>query len=278
MLARISAAARAAGFELDIAGPHDVVLDSAGHVIVFGAEVEPGTALFHVKPLRFPPYAMDHAVGIDLLRALRTLGHLTTCRPSSVDLTNDKWGTLLWASRLGFETLQTFKVHPRATTPRDLSVIRMNGPYLVKPNSWGGGNGIVAVRDRTDLERVLRLFEGHDSVIIQPLLEPAPRDVRVYCANGEPVRAMARIPLRGKLVSNYYMGGAFEEYPIDSALADDSRQIAEAIDESYVCVDWMVCANGQRVFGEVELDGGAIGPDPSLEQLRFHAWARQVGG
>lgn len=265
------------GFNVILVGLHDVILTATQGVNVNGDLIEPGEALFHLKPLRFPPYVEDFAPTQDLLRGIRLLGHATTCSPENVDLTTDKWSTLEWASGLGIPTLPTMKIHPRATTERDLQHLDLDFPVVVKPADWGGGNAIISVGGINDLARALRLYEGYRAVITQHLLMPPPLDVRVYCVRGIAERAMARSPSRKALVSNYYMGGGYAAYQPDSNMRRLSELVARSLGEAYVCVDWLVTEDGSIYLNEVELDGGAIGPDVDLRHLRFRAWAT-IGG
>lgn len=117
---------------------------------------------------------------------------------------------LLTARRLEREGLP----HPRTAHAADeRALLALEPPFVVKPRFGSWGRDVMRCRDRAELERCLReirersWFRRHGA-LVQELLPPADRDLRVVVAGGRVVGAAERTAAPGEWRTNVSLGGS----------------------------------------------------------------------
>lgn len=270
--------ARRAGFEVRLVDIDDLVVDGAptgSRLYVDGQQVEPESCLFHTKFMNTPITQVDTWRYLSTCALLESLGFCTTVPTMANILWDDKLLTLLQARGTEIPWLPTLRVPTRQFLSLGfVGPFTPEFPVVVKPATWGAGNGINLARDRDELDSILQLAGAAElTMVVQPWLGPGTTDVRVYCVDGEPVRARRRMPRDGKITANNQQGGDDELLEVPTELVGTSRAIAQAAELSYLSVDFLE-REGRYWVSEVEPDAGT-GRIEELVDIRFGAYRRR---
>jgi ribosomal protein S6--L-glutamate ligase len=135
--------------------------------------------------------------------------------PEALFAAHDKLTTALFLGRA--QVAQPITAHIR-----DTSVPSFPPPYVVKPRFGSWGRDVLLSRDEHELEAQLdRLrarpwFRRHGA-IVQSLIEPTGRDLRVVVAGGRVIGAVERRALPGEWRTNVALGGV--RIPVTPQLA-----------------------------------------------------------
>jgi RimK family alpha-L-glutamate ligase len=200
-------------------------------VVIFGKETETNCALAaafaefghraRLVDAATPPRLVrgDVAVGrVDVLPTLDGIepglwqlsrlehhGVLVLNRPVSLFAAHDKLTTALFLGRAGV-------AQPRTAHVRDVSLPSFPPPYVVKPRFGSWGRDVYLGRDEDELRAILdalrlrRWFRRHGA-LVQSLVEPTGRDLRVVVAAGRVVGAVERTAFPGEWRTNVSLGG-----------------------------------------------------------------------
>jgi ribosomal protein S6--L-glutamate ligase len=125
-------------------------------------------------------------------------------RPDALLAAHDKLSTALFLGRAGV-------AQPRAAHLRDVSVPSFPPPYVVKPRFGSWGQEVHLCRDESELRaRLESLADRHwfrrQGALVQSLVEPTGRDLRVVVAAGRIVGAIERSALPGEWRTNVSLG------------------------------------------------------------------------
>lgn len=274
VLAGVVRGAAAAGMRLREVGVDDVeVTYVAGRpaVLVDGSSVDPSRAFFHTKILTWPDAAPDVWRQVSLITTLQLAGvHVTV--PATMSLVcNDKLATVLTHAPPGMPCVDTLRISTRQFGWLSRPELEIEFPLLVKPNDWGGGNAVVLVHDRHELQAVLQLAgAGEVTMLAQRWLGEDVEDCRVYCFDGTPSRALRRRPAAGTIVSNVNQGGTAVLDDVPPELVGSAAYVARSVGLPYVCVDFLK-SDDTWFFSEVELDG-STGISDELTSRRFASY------
>ncbi|SEF09410.1 RimK family alpha-L-glutamate ligase [Streptomyces sp. Ag109_O5-10] len=271
-------AARAVGMRLTRISVDDVVVGTTkdcASVRVRGALVAPDATVFHTKLVTWPVDRFDYWRHLTTYAALSAAGFFTTVPVGLSLVNNEKQLTALQRFGSVVQRLPSVRLCTRGYDRDHLdwctAAMRASDiglPVVVKPASWGGGNGVFVASTVGELDAVLTWAAATElTVLIQPWLGRDVVDYRVYCLDGEPHRVLTR-ELRGDaLAGNTAQGGSAAWNAIPDALLAPARAVARDIGLPYLCVDFLR-ADGRWWFSEIEVDGSAA-RDPDLNKARF---------
>ena len=153
--------------------------------------------------------------GLRQLSQLERLGARVLNRPTALFAAHDKLSTALFLGRAGV-------AQPRTAHVRDVTVPSFPPPYVVKPRFGSWGQEVHLSENEDDLRALLeRLrdetwFRRHGA-LVQSLVEPTGRDLRVVVAAGRVVGAIERRARHGEWRTNVSLGGS--RRPVSPPLA-----------------------------------------------------------
>jgi ribosomal protein S6--L-glutamate ligase len=153
--------------------------------------------------------------GLRQLSQLERLGTRVLNRATTLYAAHDKLTTALFLGRAGV-------AQPRTAHVRDVTVPSFEPPYVVKPRFGSWGQEVHLTGDEDDLRALLeRLREEpwfrRQGALVQSLVEPTGRDLRVVVAAGRVVGAIERRARPGEWRTNVSLGAA--RRPVSPSLA-----------------------------------------------------------
>ncbi len=150
--------------------------------------------------------------------------------------------------------------HPRTgTVLQPADPLPVQPPLVVKPRFGSWGVDVHRCSTEREARRCLgrvakrRWFERHGA-LVQELVPPRRRDLRLLVAGGHVIGAMHRVAAAGEWRTNITLGGHAEPATPDEATRELARAAARALHCDLVAVDLMPVAGGHVVL---ELNGAA---------------------
>lgn len=199
---------------------------------------------------------------------------VTVLNPPAALLTaHDKLATALALARAGIAHPRTAQIESAADAPE------LDYPLVVKPRFGSWGRDVALCRSRGELERCLSRLRGRGwfrrhGALVQELVHPLGRDLRLVVANGTVVGAVERRALPGEWRTNVALGAV----RLAADPGPEARLLAQAAAAAVGChlvgVDLLPRSDGGWVV--VELNGavdftaayGLDGEDPFARAVR----------
>jgi RimK family alpha-L-glutamate ligase len=191
--------------------------------------------------------------------------------PVALTAAHDKLSTALFLGSAGVE-------QPATAHVRDATVPSFRPPYVVKPRFGSWGRDVHLCRDQEELQwrlgqlAQLRWFR-RQGALVQALIEPTGRDLRVLVAAGRVVGAVERHAAPGEWRTNIALGAKrrrVDPPPAASALA---LRAAAAIDIDLAGVDIAIDSAGRYYALEIN---GAVDFTPAYGDAVFAAASRAL--
>jgi len=226
------------------------VLTPAGALAMLG----PGdVALYRLDVL---PTLDGVEPGLDTFPALAARGVRVLNPPDALLATHDKLRTAHVLAAAGIWHPRTLHVTGRPL-PEQVPL-----PCVVKPRFGSWGTDVVLCATRHDLDVALAAVASRPwwrlhGALVQELVPPAGRDLRLLVAGGEVVGGALRVAAAGEWRTNVSVGGQLE--PVDppaDAVAEAARA-AQALGIDLAGVDLLPCGGGWVVLelnGAVDFD------------------------
>lgn len=233
-------AARARGADAFVADPEEAAARlQAGDVAVGRLDVLP--TLDGPEP------------GVEALRALEEQGVVVLNRAGALLGAHDK---LVTALRLGANGLP----HPRTAHVGESADPGFEFPVVVKPRFGSWGKDVTVCRSRFALRRCLRGLARRgwfqrQGAIVQELVAPRGRDLRIVVAGGEVVGAVERIAAPGEWRTNVALGGSRRAVKPPATACLLAIRAADSVGADLVGVDLL--PDGDDRWIVLELNGAA---------------------
>jgi ribosomal protein S6--L-glutamate ligase len=190
--------------------------------------------------------------GLWALGSLAAKGVRVLNRAGALLAAHDKLLTAKVLQRAGVPHPRTRVLHPGGSAPD------WEGPVVVKPRFGSWGRDVELCSDDLAFRRHLRSLEDRlwfrqHGALLQELVPPAGRDVRVVVAGGVPVGAVCRVAAPGEWRTNVALGGTrLAVVPSEDAL-ELAVRAAAAADLDLVGVDLLPDGAGGHTV--LELNG-----------------------
>jgi RimK family alpha-L-glutamate ligase len=214
--------------------------------------------------------------GLEVAAELEQAGARILNRPEALLATHDKLLTSQVFAERGIPHPWTVHVGPGERVPR------CPFPCVVKPRFGSWGQDVFLCRDENELSRVLgaigsRSWWWQHGALVQELVGPVRRDVRVVVAGGRVVAGAQRIAANGEWRTNVTLGGRVTRAEIPPGVDELALQAAGAIGIDLAGVDLLPVDDDGWVVLELN---GAVDFDaryalPGIEP--FSAIAESLG-
>lgn len=189
--------------------------------------------------------------GIETLRALEEQGVVVLNRAGALLGAHDK---LVTALRLGANGLP----HPRTAHVGESADPGFEFPVVVKPRFGSWGKDVTVCRSRFALRRCLRglarrSWFHRQGAIVQELVAPRGRDLRVVVAGGEVVGAAERVAAPGEWRTNVALGASRRAVEAPATACLLAIRAADSVGADLVGVDLL--PDGDDRWIVLELNG-----------------------
>jgi RimK family alpha-L-glutamate ligase len=190
--------------------------------------------------------------GLDALHALESRGVTVLNGPEALLRAHDKLLTAQVLAAAGLPHPLTRLALPLAPVPD------LKAPVVVKPRFGSWGREVLLCQDRRALEGTLHDLQRHPwfsrtGALVQELVPPPGRDLRVLVAGGRVIGAIQRVAASGEWRTNVALGGHREPVADPPAEACElALRAAAACDADLVGVDLLPRGDGWVV---IELNG-----------------------
>lgn len=179
---------------------------------------------------------------------------------------NNKAETMRFIHSLGINHIPTMAVYEKDGKPcyeyiayQEMDIDRTKPEkYVIKSVTGHGGREVWLLSDFINKKPVFGAQEKNaaisysDIYIVQPLIECAGRDMRVYIVGNEIIGAVLRQSETG-FKSNYSLGGKVSLYSLNSKQKKIINKITENINIDYGGIDFLVCGEDDTlIFNEIE--------------------------
>ena len=190
--------------------------------------------------------------GLEALRALEARGVTMLYGPEALMRAHDKLLTAQVLEAAGLPHPETRLAVPGAPLPV------VDEPVVLKPRFGSWGREVILCTDRRTLAATLQDFHRHPwyprtGALVQELIPPLGRDLRVLVAGGRVVGAIQRVAAPGEWRTNVALGGhrvAVSDPPADAC--ELALLAAEACDADLVGVDLLPRDDGWVI---IEVNG-----------------------
>jgi len=233
----------AAGIEASVLTPALALATlEAGDVALFRLDVLP--TLDGVEP------------GFDAFPALEQRGVRVLNRPEALLAAHDKLRTSAVLAAAGLRQPETFHVTAEKR-PTHLPL-----PCVVKPRFGSWGKDVVLCKTRGDLDRAFaavssRPWWRRHGALVQELIPPVGRDLRLLSAGGEIVGGAVRVAAAGEWRTNISVGGRLESVDPPPEAVAEAERAARALAIDLAGVDLLPWDGGWVVLelnGAVDFD------------------------
>lgn len=192
--------------------------------------------------LTVPDFAIVRTIYPLLSSHLEMMG-MPVFNNSNVSLVcNDKARTYQYLSTHGIACVPTVFCRREELEAR----IVESDEQVVKSVDGHGGSQVFLSSEEAVMEKT-----GNADVVIQPLISGGGKDIRVYIIGNDIIGAVCRQAKDG-FKANFSLGGEVSIYDMKPKETDIVKQICQLFDFGMVGVDFIIDADGNWLFNEIE--------------------------
>lgn len=193
----------------------------------------------------------------------------------------DKLAMMQRATALDIRTPVTVAVPPGKFARTVLPLVKRligDGPFILKPRELAMGIAVLKLDTLEHLRSAIDIVaQSGIGYIVQPYLRNQ-GDCRIYMLDGKIVGSQLRSPPDGGYLANISQGGSGRALADLASVREQCLRIAEALQATYMCVDWLMTEQGP-VLNEwgTALAGFSGLPEPDRTAMAdiFMGWVRR---
>lgn len=258
------------GLNMTLNKPDDItisVVDKKTIIYLKDEVVTPENTIFVTSIWSLPHQQQDVCNQVYLYEILEMAGFYLPIPPKLTYISTDKLATMHYLKDCPTPCIPTVRIASgRDATAKNYSdaLDKLSFPILLKPAYWAMGVGVCLARDIHDLQGIIGLATGADTVMVaQPYLGQGVNDFRVYTVGGIVRAVLRRTPAGAALTANLVNGGSGEYVTLPPELEDAVAFVLKKFPLPYLAIDFLW--DGMKFWlSEVELDG-ALGYAVSKE-------------
>lgn len=163
------------------------------------------------------------------------------------EIANDKGKTHQFVNALGVPSVETILYH-KGYMKLEKCPIRY--PFILKSVDGHGGNEVFYIKSLEEAKEILEVLPGEE-MLIQEVCNQVGIDVRVFVIGNQIVGAIKRHSEKD-FRSNYSLGGQTSVYPLNEKEKKKVHQILDHLMCDFVGIDFMIDAEGEFIFNEIE--------------------------
>lgn len=207
-----------------------------------------------------PAFAIQRAMDPFLAGHMEKMGVRVYNRSAISAMCNDKAWTYQSVAALGVPMLPTWFADRSSLMNGKDDLDFYPWPVVIKTVGGRGGAEVYLAMDAIMLAEMIRDILSEGRYVVQPLCGRPGTDIRVFVVGREPIAAIRRqsvIEGMAGFKANFSMGGKAELYKLNDTELHIVKKIAEAFQFDYVGIDFLMDANGQFLFNEIEDAAGS---------------------
>ena len=163
------------------------------------------------------------------------------------EIANDKGKTHQFVNALGVPSVETIFYHKAYMKLEDCPILY---PFILKSVDGHGGNEVFYVKNLEEANKILEALPGEE-MLIQQVCTQVGIDVRVFIIGNQIIGAIKRHSEKD-FRSNYSLGGQTSVYLLNEKEKKRIHQILDSLKCDFVGVDFMIDADGEFIFNEIE--------------------------
>lgn len=197
--------------------------------------------------MEVPYFAINRSRDAQLARQLEYMRCKVFNSSKVSTIANDKGETHQYVNRLGIASVPTLFYNK---TYMKLEECIKAYPVVIKSVAGHGGEEVYKANNLEEAQRALRQIKA-DTLLIQQVCSRVGVDIRVFVIGNQIVGAIKRSS-QEDFRSNYCLGGQASPYELTKKEQDKVYTILAHLDCDFVGIDFMLDAEGEFVFNEIE--------------------------
>lgn len=212
--------------------------------------------------------ANTNYIGLSIIRHFEKMGILVINSSNSIDISRDKFYTLLTLSDSNLPIPKTILLkHPVKV---DLITNEIKYPIILKTLSGMQGKGVFLANDKREFNNYIDILEEtapSANMIIQEFIKSSyGTDLRVFVIGGVVAGCMKRTGSEGNFKANITGGGTGEKFDLDENAKMIALEATRIIGLDIAGVDLLFDINGQYKICEINSSPGFKGLNQATGQ------------
>lgn len=212
----------------------------------FGVEQQRPVVFYEGNKADRPDFVICRTIYPFLTRMLEQAGFTVFNNAKVAEIANDKAKTYAYLAEQGIPMADSRFIRRKDAKE---AIGKLPEHWVVKAVDGHGGKQVF-LKEKGNIEEILEKT-GQSDLVAQPFLDGPREDVRVYVL-GKEILACVRRRAKDGFKSNFSLGGEVELYTLTEEEEQFVRKIIDRFSFGLVGIDFLINADGQFVFNEIE--------------------------